>query len=105
MDIALTWNQIGLLLAAAVILIAVQVFLGRKGKQKESFILIAVPLLFSILFSIYAFFFTEFPEGGRIVTVFSYFIRINIITIMLAAVHSLYFTPKNLPKPKNVKKK
>ncbi|MDR2943518.1 MAG: hypothetical protein LBU81_00245 [Methanosarcinales archaeon] len=105
MDIALTGNQILILLAAAAVLVAVQIYLGRKRKQKESFMLIAVPLFLSILFSIYAFVFMEFSDGTRFVTVFTYFIRINIITVMLASVHSLYFSYRNLPRPKNSKKR
>ncbi|WNY23143.1 hypothetical protein MmiHf6_04460 [Methanimicrococcus hongohii] len=91
MDYALTLDQIVFLLAAAAVLLIIQYYLGRKGKQKESFLLIAVPFVISILFSIYAFFFMDFPEGNRFLVILTYFIRINIITIMLAALHSVYF--------------
>ncbi|MDV0445570.1 hypothetical protein MmiAt1_11540 [Methanimicrococcus sp. At1] len=84
-------EQIILLLGLAIILIAVQIYLGKKGKMKAGLWLLVVPFVISILAVIYAFFFMDFPDGGRFTTAFSYFVRINIITIMLAAIHSLYF--------------
>lgn len=89
--LGLGMEQIVFLLVLAVVLVAVQIYFGRKRKAKEGLILLVVPFVISILAVIYAFFFIEYPDGGRFMTVFSYFIRVNIITVMLAAIYSMYF--------------
>ncbi|WNY28326.1 hypothetical protein MmiEs2_05110 [Methanimicrococcus stummii] len=87
-------DQTILLLALALVLIAIQLYFGKKGKAKLGLQLLAVPFVLSIIAAAYAFFFMDFPDGGRVITAISYFIRLNVITIMLAAIYSLYFGKK-----------
>lgn len=107
--LGLGMEQIVILLVLALVLVAVQIYFGRKRKAKEGLILLAVPFIISIIAVIYAFFFIEYPDGGRIVTALSYFIRVNIITVMLAAIYSMYFglSPQELraKHPKQPKQK
>ena len=84
-------NYIIILVVAAVILLALQLYLGRKGKQALSLRLIAVPLIASVIAAVYIFFFADLPEGGRFFPAVINFVRINIITVMMAAVYTQYF--------------
>lgn len=87
-------DQIIFLLALALVLIAIQIYFGKKGKAKAGLQILAVPIVISLIAAAYILFAADFPEGGRLVTAFSYLIRINVITIMLAAIYSLYFGKK-----------
>lgn len=84
-------NFIIILVVAAVILLALQLYLGRKGKQALSLQLIAVPFTASVIAAVYIFFFANLPESDRLFPAVINFVRINIITVMMAGVYTQYF--------------